>query len=101
MFLEAVEIDLRPFAGEFRPDPYASVRPWAHGQPEALVDGDWKNEAFRVVGVIADEVHPAGRAHHEDRRFAELLDEARPGPLFCGCDLRHRRLAADRPDSRA
>ena len=51
-----------------------TVGPGGHGEDDGLVRGPGHDEAFVVVGVLADEVDPAGR-DHEDRLPREVTAE--------------------------
>jgi len=64
------------FLAEVEADQFdGAVVRWTAGDPYVSVDGHGKDESAVVVGVVANEVHPAGCADEEERPGAELLDE--------------------------
>ena len=45
------------------------------GDPHGAIDGQRQHETVVVVGMLADQIHPAGRTDHQLRLTAETLHE--------------------------
>ena len=54
----------------------------AEGQPHIPLDGHRQHKAVVVVGVLTDQIDPAGGPEEVSRRAAELLVEKLGGFLF-------------------
>ena len=55
-------------------DDQLTVPAWSSGRPAIEVNRGWQHEAVVIVGVLADQIHAAGRAVNARRRAKARLE---------------------------
>jgi hypothetical protein len=76
-FRQFVQVELKLFGKILRANYQLVVMARGNGYPRAITDRRRHNKAIVVVGVLADEIHPARRLKDARRRLKKL------GKSFC------------------